>query len=114
MQPNGINTMWVSGCGKTTIGKQLSHITSYSFNEADSFHPKENIDKMNADLPLTAADRWPWLQKIHAFVTEQDLTGSIIMACSALKKDYLELLEKSMEENCYWVFLEGDFKTIRG
>jgi len=110
---NVIYIMGVSGCGKTTIGQQLSAKTGYPFYDADNFHSLENITKMNKGLPLSDEDRWPWLEKIHQFVAEQITTGNIILACSALKMRYRELLGRAIEENCIWVFLEGDFETIQ-
>ena len=108
-----IYIMGVSASGKTTIGQQLSAKIGFPFYDADNFHSSENITKMNKGLPLADEDRWPWLEKIHQFVTEQITTGNIIMACSALKMTYRELLGRSIEGNCIWVFLGGDFDTIR-
>ena len=104
--------MGVCGSGKSTIGQLLSAVTGYPFYDADDFHPKENIAKMNTGLPLTDDDRWPWLEKIHEMVTKEICTGNLIIACSALKKEYRYYLSKSIEPNCRWVFLQGDFNTI--
>lgn len=104
--------MGVSGSGKTTIGQQLSARTGYFFYDADDFHTKENIAKMNAGIPLTDEDRWPWLQNIYDFVTEKIATESIIFVCSALKQVYRDCISKSIEEKCIWVFLGGDYETI--
>ena len=108
-----IYIMGVSGSGKTTIGQQLSAKTGYEFYDADNFHSFENIAKMNTGLPLSDEDRWPWLERIHQFVAEQITTRNIVIACSALKRKYRELLGKTIERNCIWVFLEGDFDTIQ-
>ena len=54
----------VSGSGKTTIGKLLSKKTNLPFFDADDFHPKENIAKMNAGIPLNDTDRTPWLTNL--------------------------------------------------
>lgn len=104
--------MGVSGSGKTTIGEQLSDRTGYPFYDADSFHTGENKKKMNASIPLTDEDRWPWLDNIHAFVVEKIATENIIMVCSALKHAYRKRLSESIEENCKWIFLQGDYNTI--
>ena len=104
--------MGVSGSGKTTIGQQLSSRTGYDFYDADSFHTDENKSKMNAGIPLTDEDRWPWLDKIHAFVVEKLASSNVILVCSALKQAYRDHLSKSIEENCRWVFLQGDYNTI--
>ena len=104
--------MGVSGSGKTTIGQQLSIRTGYPFYDADNFHTQENKKKMNAGIPLTDEDRWPWLENIHDFVVKEIAAGSIILVCSALKQAYRERLGAAIEENCRWVFLQGDYNTI--
>lgn len=104
--------MGVSGSGKTTIGRQLSEKTGYNFYDADDFHSKENIDRMNAGIPLTDKERWPWLENIHDFVSGKIQTSDIILVCSALKQAYRKRLSSSIEKNCKWVFLEGDYHTI--
>ena len=104
--------MGVSGSGKTTIGQQLAEKTGYSFYDADDFHSKENIARMNAGIALTDDDRWPWLENIHDFVSAKLQTTDIILVCSALKQTYREKLGRSIEKKCKWVFLEGDYTTI--
>ena len=104
--------MGVSGSGKTTIGQQLSARTGYPFYDADNFHTKENIAKMNTGIPLTDEDRWPWLENIHDFVIENIDTENIILVCSALKQTYRDRLSKSIKKNCRWIFLQGDYDII--
>src|SRR5258707_894125 len=57
--------MGVSGSGKTTIGELLAKHLGWRFIEGDDYHPKENIDKMAAGIPLEDADRWPWLEALN-------------------------------------------------
>lgn len=104
--------MGVAGSGKTTIGQLLSAKTGYPFFDADQFHDQQNIDKMKSGIPLTDDDRWPWLNNIHLFVSEKLHSTNLIVACSALKQVYRGCLSKEIEENCRWVFLNGDYKTI--
>ena len=104
--------MGVSGSGKTTIGKQLSDRTGYAFYDADDFHSEENKAKMNAGIPLTDEDRWPWLDNMYSFVVEKIKTANIIMVCSALKQVYRERLSRSISNNCKWIFLQGEYNTI--
>ena len=112
MQHHVIYIMGVSGSGKTTIGKLLSVKTGFPFYDADNFHSKENIAKMNAGVPLTDADRSPWLKNIHQFVLEQTANNPIILVCSALKQSYRNELSRSIETYCTWFFLQGDYDTI--
>ncbi len=104
--------MGVSGSGKTTVGELLSEKTGWPFYDADTFHSKGNIDKMKAGIPLTDEDRWPWLDKMNAFAATQLGSGSIILACSALKEMYRQHLCKGIDKNCCFIFLKGDYDTI--
>ena len=112
MQNKIILIIGVSGSGKTTIGKMLAQKTGYEFYDADNFHTPKNIEKMKAGIPLTDEDRWPWLDNMNNFAKEKIKTGSIILACSALKEIYRKHLIKDIEANCYWVFLKGSYDTI--
>ena len=60
-----ILVMGVTGAGKTTVGKLLAQQLDWQFLDADDFHPLENIEKMKHGIPLTDADREPWLAAIH-------------------------------------------------
>lgn len=112
MKNKVIIIMGVSGSGKTTIGELLSAETGWPFYDADSFHPKENIDKMKAGIPLTDDDRWPWLDAMNHFAKEKIKTTPVILSCSALKEIYRQRLTKGIEENCSWIFLEGSYELI--
>ena len=45
--PVVIVLMGVSGCGKSTVGTELSQALGWPFRDADSFHPPANIEKMS-------------------------------------------------------------------
>lgn len=77
-------------------------------------HPQENVAKMSAGQPLTDADRLPWLHAIRQTgirkckevydekkVKSKDDGGigrpAVIIACSALKKKYRDVLRGSAE-----------------
>lgn len=105
--------MGVSGSGKTTIGELLATKTGFSFYDADDFHSPQNKEKMRAAIPLTDEDRWPWLATIHNFVQAAIKERSVIVACSALKEVYRNILDEGIDTNCKWVFLQGDFDTIQ-
>ncbi|MFC7615968.1 gluconokinase [Actinokineospora soli] len=83
--------MGVSGSGKTTVGTALAERLGVPYAEADEFHPKANIDKMTSGVPLTDADREPWLRAIAAWVGERAADGGVV-TCSALKRPYRDLL----------------------
>src|SRR3954470_24548642 len=81
--------MGVSGAGKTTIGGLLAKRLGCPFIEGDQYHPKENVAKMAAGIPLQDEDRWPWLEALNRRLrAERDA----IVACSALKQSYRQRL----------------------
>ena len=83
----------VSGCGKTTVGALLAGTLHWRFADADSFHPEANVAKMHAGIPLTDADREPWLDTIGRWMDELIAAGqSGVVTCSALKRAYRDRL----------------------
>ena len=83
----------VSGSGKTTVGALLAGRLGWRFADADDFHPAANVEKMRAGIPLTDADRWPWLRAIAAWMDERIGHGEdAVLACSVLKRSYRDLL----------------------
>jgi gluconokinase len=85
-----ILVMGVSGCGKSTIGAMLAEALGLPFADADAFHPPENVKKMSAGIPLTDADRGPWLDALGAWLAAEERGG--LIACSALKRVYRDRL----------------------
>jgi gluconokinase len=107
-----ILVMGVSGSGKTTIGQKLAESLQYEFQDADDFHPPQNIDKMRHNLPLTDQDRQPWLQTLRDSIQQwlhQD--RHVVLACSALKQAYRKQLWVE-PETMQLVYLKGSFELI--
>lgn len=103
--------MGVCGCGKTTVGEKLAERLGCGFSDADGFHPKENVEKMRAGIPLTDEDRWPWLAALRAAIEGWQADGvSHIVACSALKQVYREIL--SPKDDVIFVYLKGSAEVI--
>jgi gluconokinase len=101
----------VSGVGKTTVGKLLAEEVGWHFYEADDFHSRANIDKMRRGIPLTDADRWPWLESLRQLIERSLKAGeNAVLACSALKRACRERLRVSDEVK--FVFLRGDYALI--
>jgi len=98
--------MGVAGSGKTAVGQVLSEELNAQFLDADSLHPTANIAKMSTGEPLTDADRWPWLARLRF-----EIRGSrdIVVACSALKRSYRDLLRHA--GGVRFVFLDLDAET---
>jgi len=89
--------MGVTGSGKSTTGKLLAERLGWVFLEADEFHSPENIAKMHNGIPLTDADRRPWLDAIHArLVALHAEEKNVVLACSALKESYRQRLAKNL------------------
>ncbi len=85
--------MGVAGSGKTTIAQALAARLGWRFEDGDAFHPASNVEKMHSGRPLTDDDRWPWLRAIAAEVDRtRDADGHIVIACSALKRVYRDIL----------------------
>jgi gluconokinase len=106
-----ILVMGVTGAGKTTVGKLLAQQLDWQFLDADDFHPPENIEKMKHGIPLTDADREPWLAAIHkALLDYAAKNQNVVLACSALKQKYREKLAAGLDLRiCY---LKGSFEEI--
>jgi carbohydrate kinase (thermoresistant glucokinase family) len=83
----------VAGSGKTTVGRVLAARLNWHFQDADKFHSAANVSKMRAGIPLTDADRRPWLAAIAAWMDESIATGdSSVAGCSALRQSYRDQL----------------------
>jgi gluconokinase len=89
----------VAGSGKTTVGQLLAGRLGWMFADGDSFHPAANVAKMRAGLPLTDADRGPWLAAICSWMDDIISSGqSAVLACSALKRRYRDELLSGREQ----------------
>jgi len=101
------------GSGKTTIGKMLAEKLGWPFYDGDSFHPKENVEKMRAGIALTDEDRRLWLEKlrdkIQRWLKERQDT---ILACSALKQAYRNMLGVD-QKTVRTVYLKGSYSLLR-
>jgi gluconokinase len=90
-----IVVMGVSGCGKSTVGRLLATALGLPYLEGDAFHPPGNVERMRAGIALTDDDRAGWLQTLATQLAEARSTGQgAVLACSALKRRYRELLRK--------------------
>jgi gluconokinase len=107
--------MGVSGVGKTTIGKLLAARTRWKFEDADDYHSQESRRRMAARIPLTDSDREPWLKALHERMLQYRQKGeSVILACSALKQRYRELLAGGFAKSeVRFVFLHASASLIR-
>jgi gluconokinase len=104
--------MGVSGCGKTTLGENLSEALGWRFVEGDSYHPKANVEKMSAGIPLEDEDRWPWLEALAEEIRNDAEAGRCsIVGCSALKKAYRDILRTGAAD-VFFLHMHGDRETF--
>lgn len=104
--------MGTTGAGKTTVGKLLAKQLGWTFLDADDFHPPANIEKMKQGIPLTDADRAPWLAAIHEALVRQNGMGmDCVLACSALKESYRETIGAELAMRT--VYLKGTYEEMR-
>ncbi len=102
----------IAGSGKTTVGALVAGSRHWRFADADAFHSEANIRKMRAGLPLTDADRAPWLAAIGEWMDERIAAGeSAVVACSALKRAYRDQLLAGRPE-ARMVFLEASSEEL--
>ena len=103
--------MGVVGAGKTTVGSLLAEQLGWNFADADDYHSPENKRKIHQGVPLTDADREPWLQRLHVEIANWIANGSnVVLACSALKRKYREALRVGPEVK--FVYLKSDAALI--
>lgn len=99
--------MGVAGSGKTTVARLIAARTGRAYAEADDFHPAENVTRMAAGVPLTDADRWPWLETLRNWLDAEAAAGrSTVMTCSALRRPYRDLL-RTARGRVVFVHLDG-------
>ncbi|RJT86949.1 gluconokinase [Cryobacterium melibiosiphilum] len=90
--------MGVQGCGKSTVGQALADSLGLRFVDGDDLHSSEARAKMASGHPLTDNDRLPWLARVAQTVadalapTETGGGEPIVIACSALKRGYRDLM----------------------
>lgn len=84
--------MGVSGSGKSTVGAAVAQRIGVPFADADDFHPRANIEKMSAGIPLDDRDRGPWLDAIGEWLAAHP--DGAVMSCSALKRSYRDRLRE--------------------
>ena len=104
--------MGVSGSGKTTVGKLLAQSLNWDFSDADDFHPSANIEKMSRGIPLEDADRLPWLLQLQAAIDRWLWENkNFVLACSALKASYREMLCRD-QQRMKIVYLKCSFEVL--
>jgi gluconokinase len=98
--------MGVSGSGKTTVGRLLASQLGWEFADGDDYHPVANVEKMRDGIPLTDADREPWLSALRRLIAGWIAAQkNAVLACSALRRSYRE--ELAITPDVQVVYLRG-------
>src|SRR5258708_3001977 len=106
-----IVVMGVTGSWKTTMGRRVGGGIGGDFGDGDEFHSAENKAKMHQGIPVTDADRAPWLAAIHQRIAQWlSEKRNVVLACSALKQSYRQLLWTGPEVR--FVYLRGTYDLI--
>ena len=110
--PLRVVVMGVSGCGKSTIAEGLSQALNWPYIEGDQHHPKPNIEKMSAGIPLNDEDRAGWLDVLAGFMGESArLNQGFVLTCSALKRKYRDRFRLA-DPQVHFIHLQGSRDEI--
>jgi carbohydrate kinase (thermoresistant glucokinase family) len=102
-----------TGCGKTTVGRRLAQRLEWTFIDGDDYHPAVNVAKMHSGQPLDDDDRRPWLLALRREMETLTRAGkSAVVACSALKRTYRDLLGVD-QHTVRTVYLQGSFELLQ-
>jgi gluconokinase len=102
----------VAGSGKTAVGMALADRLGWAFEDTDALHSPADVAKMHSGVPLTDADRWPWLQAVAAWLDARIASGTpAVVACSVLKRSYRAFLYTGRPA-VQIVLLEADATTL--
>ncbi len=94
-QPLCVVVMGVSGCGKSTVGREVAARLGLRYVEGDELHPPRNVALMAAGTPLSDEDRVGWLDAVAAEIKSASAPG-VLVTCSALKRSYRDHLRSAM------------------
>lgn len=101
--------MGVSGCGKSSVGEGLAARLGVPYRDGDDLHPPQNVERMRAGVPLTDADRWPWLDRVADVLATE---APVIVGCSALRRSYRARIRAGAGGPVRFVHLTGSREVI--
>lgn len=102
--------MGVSGCGKSSVGAELSKRCGVQSIDGDDLHPPSNIEKMSSGLPLNDADRGPWLVMVGQALAHA--SGPIVIGCSALRKKYRDTIRAQLSDPVHFLHLSATQEVL--
>lgn len=87
--------MGVAGVGKSSVMAALAKRLRWPTAEGDALHSASNVEKMTAGVPLSDADRAPWLARVADWIGEREAErSSSLVTCSALRRAYRDVLRR--------------------
>jgi gluconokinase len=101
--------MGVAGCGKSSVGEALARRLHVPYRDGDDLHTSEAVGKMRQGIPLTDADRWPWLDRVARVLASE---APILVGCSALKRAYRDRIRAGAGGPVTFVHLSGSRELI--
>ena len=105
--------MGAAGAGKSTIGAALAAALGWPFIDADDFHTAVDIERMRRGIGLTDDERVPWLARVRQAMLDELAKGqSAVVACSALKRRYREVLTEGVA-GARFVHLQADEALLK-
>lgn len=102
--------MGVAGSGKSSVGPPLATRFNAAYIDGDDLHPPSNVERMASGLPLDDECRRPWLLKIGETLREAE--QCTIIACSALKRRYRDIIREAAGGEVLFVHLAGARELI--
>ncbi len=113
IRPRVLICMGVSGAGKSTVATLVDRLLDWPFQEGDELHPSGNVEKMRRAIPLTDADRWPWLDRCKEWIDGRVAAdGRGLITCSALKRIYRDRLIDGRREQVRLLYLKASRETL--
>jgi gluconokinase len=91
------------------VGAALGAALGIPYRDGDDLHPVANVEKMRAGVPLTDADRWPWLDRVAAVLRDD---APVIVGCSALRRVYRDRIRAGAGGPVRFVHLVGSRDVI--
>lgn len=86
----------VAGSGKTTVAQGLAERCGYTFLDADDFHGAQAKAQMASGIPLTDAQREPWVAALARALQANERQGiSSVLAFSGLRAAHRQMLRDS-------------------
>jgi gluconokinase len=101
--------MGVAGCGKSSVGEALAQRLHIPYRDGDDLHTPEAVEKMRQGIPLTDADRGPWLDRVARILATE---APVIVGCSALKRSYRDRIRASAGGPVTFIHLSGSRDLI--